>query len=761
MHLLSGFCRLYPVDVPMPPKPKSSSTLRSFLKQTEPEAKRAKVLLFKEVVGLNVSDSIAMDCLNASKDDIEMAVNLYFNKESSTLINIDGGSACPPQTQPRCIPVECIPIGSIACNGSLTTKLPASSNELYMDSPLNCSFSIKPPTGSFPNTPVELLDIMHGSGFIRFAHPSTKSEIGRVPAPLAAALCPLVKMGFVEVFISVGFPGCAGLNLSPGSSVPLRIEVAITPEAMKRSASSAFDDVVIERISNCWETVLRGMNIEVNVPKEVQESSNDSKPEETNSEDTDEGVMSEEMSRFVDVFSKPNLGHLFPPKNIFPTQLKSYQSQALYWMAHREYPPELGGLPRDIQDSVDLDSIPVEAENDEDSSPSIPSTWTQINVDETTTIYYREGFFQKEKPPPFVECRGGILADEMGLGRTVMTLSLLSLDLLNRKIFSPNNGGTLIVVHLSLLNQWVKELNKHCPGLSFIEFHGSDRTYDVRKLSSVHVVFTTYGTLAVDDKSPLMSIAWKRIVLDEAHTIRTRSTKMNKAVSKLNAERRWCLSGTPLQNSIEDIYPLVAWLRVSPWRSYAYFRKEVVLSTDGYSNARRMLQPLMLRRTKSTRGPNGEPLVQLPPRRNKLIYIDMSEEERDFYRALFWQTKLEFDKFEKSNAVMFNITHVLQLIIRLRQALCHPILCRTALLNHEALTEATSQGVSSLDDLLQKFLNRDNISKEYLENAIRDIQDVGIDNIECPICLSEPCQFPVMTPCGHTLCRKCAISRLR
>ena len=769
--------------------------MHQFVVTEAPSAKRARIALFREVVGGSVSETVAMDCINSANGSIDAAVNLYFNRlgSLSTPITLDED---PPPPKPRFS--ECLCIGSINCQGSLTTKVSAAANELYMNTQLNCSFSIRPPTSPFPNTPPELVDLIHGSGFIRFSLPKSRSEIGRIPAPLAAVLCPLVKLGFAEVSLSVGFPGCAGMNMNPGASVPVRVDVAVTPEGMQRARSTVADDMLIERVSACWTAVLEAMNIAVSHGR-VEESTSTSKPGElpftaltatesaplveAHSEDGEE-VMTEEMTKLVEVFSQPDLPQLRPPKSVFPTDLKFYQAQALFWMASREYPRAMDGLPASITSQADLQGA-NDAVDLEDSV--LPPSWTEIPCGQDT-LYFHDGFFQTTRPPPFVECRGGILADEMGLGKTVMTLSLISLDLLafssgpatsslSTLFAKPTthasliSGGTLVIVHLSLLKQWVSELRRHCPSLTHEEFHGSDRTSDVKKLASVDVVFSTYGTVAVNAEkttAPLMQIAWRRVVLDEAHTIRTRSTKMAKAVARLTAERRWCLTGTPLQNSIEDIYPLVAWLRVTPWRSYAHFRKEVVAKleivgpgmtvSEGLLNAQQMLKPLMLRRTKATRGADGSPLVKLPPRRSKVVHVDMSSEEKDFYRALFWQTKLEFDKFEKSNAVMYNITHVLQLTVRLRQALCHPILCRTALINPD-LVEV--QGVDSLDALLQKFLEKDATSKEYLEHAIEDIKRIGVENIECPICLTEPCQFPVITPCGHTLCRKCAVSRLR
>ena len=758
----------------------SSSSLYQFL-SSDSSQKRQKIEHFREIVGPGIADTAITDCLNATNFDLSRAVDYYYTKllgTSSNPISLDDEAAPPPKSLPKPNFVECVCLGSLLCTGSLTTKLSAAANELYMDTPLDCSFSIKPPLNpsAYPNCPDNLINILHGAPIVRFGK-RKNSEIGRLPAPISAALCPLVLLGLVEVYVAVGFPGCAGLNLNPGSSVPLRVDIALTPESMKRTMTTASDDLVVEKISKCWNTILREMHIGIG-----QEEVSEDQPETTTSsvaddESSEDIEMTEEMSKLIDVFAHPELPFMEPPKSIFTTTLKPYQAQALFWMADREYPMILnGGLPPTIKEAVRISGFNHSDASDPAGPESLPPGWTRIQTTPGETLFYNEGYFTFEKPPPVVDCRGGILADEMGLGKTVMTLSLISLDLLLPTTIpkpipmfkSPNlavPGGTLIVVHLSLLRQWIGELKRHAPNLSFIEFHGSDRTFDVRKLTSVTIVFSTYGTVAVDSSATILNqIAWRRIVLDEAHTIRTRSTKMSKAVSKLTAERRWCLTGTPLQNSIEDIYPLVAWLRVAPWRSYAYFRDHITLNytdakkTQALVTAQNMLKPIMLRRTKATKNRDGSPLVELPIRTNKIVEIELSDEEKDFYRALFWQTKLEFDKFEKSNQVMYNITHILQLLVRLRQALCHPLLCRTALKNIEPTLDPE---VSTLDELLEKFVAKNTTSKEYLTNAIDDLKRIGIENIECPICLTEPCQFPVMTPCGHTLCRKCCISRLR
>ena len=224
------------------PGTSSSSTLNT--------VKRQKLDTFKEIVGASISHAIAQDCMNATNYDLERARNMYYNRISeSKEIRLDD----EVETSEKRITVsQGICIGTISCHGSTTTKISPSSNELYMGTFLNCTFSIKPLNNAqnHPECPPELVEVLYGSPIIRFSLPNGSSEIGRVPAPIAAALCPLVRLGFADVSLSVGFPGCAGLSLNPGSSVPLRIDIAITDDAMKRMTTNSSDDLLVEKINN-------------------------------------------------------------------------------------------------------------------------------------------------------------------------------------------------------------------------------------------------------------------------------------------------------------------------------------------------------------------------------------------------------------------------------------------------------------------------------------------------------------------------------
>ncbi|KAH7348114.1 SNF2 family N-terminal domain-containing protein [Pyrenochaeta sp. MPI-SDFR-AT-0127] len=211
-----------------------------------------------------------------------------------------------------------------------------------------------------------------------------------------------------------------------------------------------------------------------------------------------------------------------------------------------------------------------------------------------------------------VETGGGILADEMGMGKSLSAV---------------------------MINEWFQEIEKHFndpikASLVVIKYHGQNRECSPAKLCNADIVITTYHTLASDfsgSKSPLRDIEWYRLVLDEAHIIRRQSTILYRTVAELAAKSRWCLTGTPIQNRLDDIGSLLAFLRINPFHSLSTFRKFIVIRYDegGKSRQRavegltRLLDSLCLRRTKD--------LLHLPDQENRIRHIILSPEERVQY----------------------------------------------------------------------------------------------------------------------------------
>jgi DNA repair protein RAD5 len=151
----------------------------------------------------------------------------------------------------------------------------------------------------------------------------------------------------------------------------------------------------------------------------------------------------------------------------------------------------------------------------------------------------------------------------------------------------------------------------------------------------------------VADPRVLFGVHWERVVLDEAHLIKNASTEQARACCVLAARHRWCLTGTPVQNSLADVHSLLRFLRLSPWSDSGWWRRmvEAPYARGDPAPMRRLrdtLRAVLLRRTKATRDADGRPIVALPPRREVLVEVDLAPEERDFYEALQLHSQEEF-----------------------------------------------------------------------------------------------------------------------
>ncbi|OTB05739.1 hypothetical protein M426DRAFT_259935 [Hypoxylon sp. CI-4A] len=253
---------------------------------------------------------------------------------------------------------------------------------------------------------------------------------------------------------------------------------------------------------------------------------------------------------------------------------------------------------------------------------------------------------------------GGIIADKMGLGKTLTMLTAILNSEPVADLFSSFHTGphsefgrgirtkaTLIVVSsVQLLEGWISEIQTHfSPGvLNWVSFHGQYRPRDPKPLTSVELVLTTYATLAADHTGQgiLHQMEWYRVVLDEAHWIRNPSSKQFRAVSALHTRRRWCLTGTPIQNKLDDLTSLAQFLQLPPLSTKAAFQEHILgpLSGGGPNFAKPLrvyLEAYCLRRT--------EKYLKLPPSQDESVALHFSPEEDHIYRALLNKTRREID----------------------------------------------------------------------------------------------------------------------
>lgn len=273
--------------------------------------------------------------------------------------------------------------------------------------------------------------------------------------------------------------------------------------------------------------------------------------------------------------------------------------------------------------------------------PKFPSLWVPMSDGKTTTSYRHiiTGTSQVNPKP----INGGILADDMGLGKTMSTLALIcsSLDALYGNESLLTDGGikaTLIVTPKSTISGWEAQVLRHIhqDKLKIVIYHGYDRQRLSRGFQDADIVLTTYETLRSESNiegSVLYSTLWLRLVLDEAHHIRNRKTKVFAAACKVRTRYRWCLTGTPVHNSLDDFGALVTFLGVYPFTHKSQFDYLIANPVKNHrSSGMRTLKDLVnatcLRRTKKTPSIS----LGLPERIERIEHVTLNREDRELYK---------------------------------------------------------------------------------------------------------------------------------
>jgi superfamily II DNA or RNA helicase len=264
---------------------------------------------------------------------------------------------------------------------------------------------------------------------------------------------------------------------------------------------------------------------------------------------------------------------------------------------------------------------------------------------------------------------GALLADDMGLGKTIQSISIIE-------------PKTLVICPASVLPNWLKEIKRFRPGLKAIGYHGLGRTIDAS--ADVHV--TTYGTFRVDEAA-LTATSWNVVILDEAQNIKNPDSQIAQAVFSLRSKFKLALTGTPLENHLSDIWSQFNFLNPGLLGSYSYFKRRFGQAQTDTSDKQlaHLLSPFILRRLKK------EVLTELPPKTEEALYVELSSEEEKIYQAIYHAHKPELVAKIKDQGLNFE---VLEILLRLRQACCHPGL----------LPGRHERGSSKTEVLVQKIL---------------------------------------------------------
>lgn len=265
---------------------------------------------------------------------------------------------------------------------------------------------------------------------------------------------------------------------------------------------------------------------------------------------------------------------------------------------------------------------------------------------------------------------GGCLADDMGLGKTVQMLAFLQ----SIKETQKPSTAHLLVVPKSLLVNWQREAERFTPELRFLDYSKADRPKDLEAFNEVDVVLTTYG-IVLRDVEKLRKYHFDIVILDESQAVKNPLAQSAKAVRLLNSKHRLVMTGTPIENNTFELWSQFAFLQPGLLGNLETFRREFANPIEAKGDEetaetlRKIVHPFILRRTKAQVAP------ELPPREERLVYAEMSDEQeklykktRDYYRALLIGL---LDDAEMTNDQRMRI---LEGLLRLRQISIHPAL---------------------------------------------------------------------------------------
>ncbi|MEI6054460.1 MAG: DEAD/DEAH box helicase [Lentisphaerota bacterium] len=320
-----------------------------------------------------------------------------------------------------------------------------------------------------------------------------------------------------------------------------------------------------------------------------------------------------------------------------------------------------------------------------------------------------------------------ILADEMGLGKTIQTLALIQ-SMIHE---NPASTPILIVCPTSLVHNWEAEAKKFTPSLKMLLVGGGDREQLISVLSKYTIVITSYAVIKRDIEL-YKDIEFELLVLDEAQHIKNSDTLNARVCKQINARHKLVLTGTPLENSPEDIWSIFDFLNSGTLGSkeafrHHYFKIENDREKQNELSAR--IQPFILRRKKID-------VEQLPEKTEQILYCEMSEGQRKVYNDILYKGRLECDSFLQGKSTRFN---VLSSLLRLRQLCCHPKLlpdftnqgniesAKTELL-HELIWEIIDSEhrtlvfsqFTSLLSIIKNWCKEQKIPFEYLDGNTKD-----------------------------------------
>jgi hypothetical protein len=346
---------------------------------------------------------------------------------------------------------------------------------------------------------------------------------------------------------------------------------------------------------------------------------------------------------------------------------------------------------------------------------------------------------------------GGCLADDMGLGKTIQVLALLQARRIRKLKQDETRRPSIVVVPKSLVFNWIDEAARFTPRLRVVDYTGLGRDELLTRIADYDVLITTYGTLRRDILK-LKEIRFDYAILDESQAVKNSNSQASKACRLLQANHRLAMTGTPVENHLGELWALFEFLNPGMLGRSSTFQTLVKQGQEDGQALKLLsqsLRPFLLRRTKE------QVLTELPDKSEQTLYCEMEPKQRKLYDELreFYRQSLK-QRVEQVGLEQAKI-HVLEALLRLRQAACHPGLLDVKrasepsakmdlLLQH--LQEVVDEGhkalvfsqFTSLLALVRKELDQRKITYEYLDGQTRlrkDRVQRFQDDPQCPLFL--------------------------
>ena len=285
---------------------------------------------------------------------------------------------------------------------------------------------------------------------------------------------------------------------------------------------------------------------------------------------------------------------------------------------------------------------------------------------------------------------GGVLADDMGLGKTVQTLAHLAIEQAAGRLDRP----ALLICPTSLIPNWTREAERFAPGLRVLPLHGKQRKERFDEIAAHDLVLTTYPLLA-RDHATLTGQPWHAVILDEAQAIRNPKAETSRIVGRLQATQRLCLTGTPLQNHLGELWALFDFLAPGFLGAESTFRKHYRTPIEKHGDAarqdalRRRVRPFLLRRTKE------EVVRDLPPKTEIIEPVEMEAAQRAIYEGIRLAMHAKVKAAIASRGLARSGIVILDALLKLRQACCDPRLVKVP------AAQKAKAGSAKLDRLLE------------------------------------------------------------